>query len=55
MGQIDEKDCKILNLLQEDCRMSLTNIAKEIGLSVDSTKKRINKLIHMVRMKKIVF
>lgn len=46
MAKLDRKDCMILNLLQQDCRMSLTKIAKEIELSVDSTKKRID---HMVR------
>jgi len=42
--KFDEKNCKILELLQKDCRISLTDIAKKIGLSVDSTKKRIDKL-----------
>ena len=45
MRKLDEKDCIILNLLQENCRMSLTDISKKIGLSVDSTKKRIQKMI----------
>ncbi len=45
MVGMDKKDCIILNLLQQDCRMSLTNIAAEVGLSVDSTKKRISKML----------
>lgn len=45
MIELDKKDCLILNLLQENCRMSLSDISKKIGLSVDSTKKRINKMI----------
>ena len=45
MKKLDEKNCLILNLLQEDCRMSLTEIAKRVGLSVDSTKKRIDKML----------
>ena len=45
MVKLDEKGCIILNLLQKDCRMSLTNIAKEVGLSIDSVKKRIKKMI----------
>lgn len=45
MIKLDEKDCQILNLLQEDCRMSLTKISKKVGLSIDSVKKRINKMI----------
>ncbi len=44
MDTIDEKDCLILDLLQEDCRMPLTKIAKEIGLSIDSVKKRMEKM-----------
>jgi len=42
--ELDQKNCQILNLLQENCRMSLTEIADKIGLSVDSIKKRIDKL-----------
>ena len=45
MSEIDEKDAIILNLLQKDCRMPLTAISKHINLSVDATKKRINKLL----------
>lgn len=44
MTNLDEKDCTILNLLQEDCRASLTDIAKKVKLSVDSVKKRIEKM-----------
>ena len=43
--ELDEKDCLILNLLQENCRMSLTDISKKIGLSIDSVKKRIKRMI----------
>ncbi len=45
MKELDKKDCVILNLLQEDCRMSLTDISKKVGLSIDSVKKRINRMI----------
>ncbi|MEK6959743.1 MAG: Lrp/AsnC family transcriptional regulator [Nanoarchaeota archaeon] len=41
---LDAKDREILNLLQEDGRMSLTKIAKKIDLSIDSTHKRIKKM-----------
>lgn len=44
MKDIDKEDCIILNLLQKNCRVSLTDIAKEIGLSIDSVKKRIKKM-----------
>ena len=43
--ELDEKDCLILNLLQENCRMSLTDISKKVGLSIDSVKKRIKRMI----------
>jgi len=43
--ELDEKDCIILNLLQENCRMSLTDISKKVGLSIDSVKKRIKRMI----------
>ena len=45
MKIIDEKNCIILNLLQENCRISLTDISKKTGLSVDSVKKRIENMI----------
>jgi len=42
--KLDEKDKKLLNLLQKDSRESLTNLAKALDLSIDSTHKRIKKL-----------
>jgi len=45
MKELDKKDCVILNLLQENCRMSLTDISKKVGLSIDSVKKRIKRMI----------
>ena len=42
--QLDIKDRKILEQLQKDGRMQLTNLAKTIGLSIDSTHKRIKKM-----------
>jgi DNA-binding Lrp family transcriptional regulator len=42
--QIDEKDRRILNMLSENSRAKLTQIARHIQLSVDATKKRIQKL-----------
>ncbi|MBD3249372.1 AsnC family transcriptional regulator [Candidatus Woesearchaeota archaeon] len=44
MSKLDKKACLILNLLQQDCRMSFTDIAEKVGLSVDSVKKRISKM-----------
>ncbi|VVB80928.1 putative HTH-type transcriptional regulator [uncultured archaeon] len=40
----DQKDKQILLILQDNGRESLTNIAKKVGLSIDSVKARIEKL-----------
>ena len=42
--ELDEKDLKILNILIENGREKLNIIARLVGLSIDSTKKRIHKL-----------
>lgn len=42
--KFDKKDGIILNILQKNCRTSLTDIAKQINLSIDSVKKRIKKM-----------
>lgn len=44
MEQIDNKDKQLLDLLQKNSREQLKILAKQIGLSIDSTKKRIEKL-----------
>ena len=41
---VDAIDRRILNILAENARTKLTKISKEIGISVDSTKKRMDKL-----------
>lgn len=41
---LDEKDRRILNILSDNARAKLTYIAKHVQLSVDSVKKRIEKL-----------
>ncbi|MFH1839995.1 MAG: Lrp/AsnC family transcriptional regulator [Nanoarchaeota archaeon] len=41
---MDKKDKKLLMLLQENSRESLTNLAKKVDLSIDSTHKRLRKL-----------
>jgi len=42
--EIDNKDKQLLEILQVDGRKSLTELAKAIKLSIDSTHKRIKKL-----------
>jgi DNA-binding Lrp family transcriptional regulator len=42
---LDEKDKQILEILQQNSREKLTNIARKIGLSIDSVKKRIDKMV----------
>lgn len=41
---LDEKDKKILQILQKNGREQLTVIAKKVGLSIDSTHKRIKEM-----------
>lgn len=41
---IDDKDKLLLELLQKNGRESLTVLARKLGLSIDSTHKRIKKL-----------
>lgn len=41
---VDEKDKKILMLLQKNGRMQFTDIAKEVHLSIDSVHKRIKEM-----------
>ena len=41
---IDEKDKKILMILQKNGRTQLTNIAKNVNLSIDSVHKRIKEM-----------
>ncbi len=43
---MDAKDAKLLGILQENGRESLTNIAKALNLSIDSTHKRLKKLVN---------
>lgn len=41
---LDKRDKMLLELLQKNGRESLTNLAKALNLSIDSTHKRIKKL-----------
>ena len=43
--ELDRKDCAILEMLQKDCRTSLTDLAGGVGLSIDATKKRMNRML----------
>ncbi|MBS3095697.1 Lrp/AsnC family transcriptional regulator [Candidatus Woesearchaeota archaeon] len=42
---VDEKDKKILMVLQENGREQLNKIAKKVGLSIDSTHRRIKVML----------
>ncbi|MBM6618904.1 Lrp/AsnC family transcriptional regulator [Bacillus suaedaesalsae] len=41
---MDEIDRHIIEVLQEDGRISMTDLGKRIGLSVPAVKERVNKL-----------
>ncbi|MCK5593893.1 MAG: Lrp/AsnC family transcriptional regulator [Candidatus Aenigmarchaeota archaeon] len=45
ISQIDECDRKILNILSDNSRARLLEIARDIRLSVPSTKARIDRLV----------
>ena len=42
---IDQTDCKIIELLQKDGRMANTMIAKKLGVSEATVRSRLNRLI----------
>jgi DNA-binding Lrp family transcriptional regulator len=42
---MDSVDMKLLGLLQEDSRMSYTDLAKSVGISETAIRRRIKKLI----------
>lgn len=44
LKNLDEKDRKILNILQKNGRETLTTISRKVGLSIDSVNKRIKKM-----------
>ena len=44
-AKIDEKDRKIFNLLNRNSRITLKDIAKEVGMSIDGVKGRIEKML----------
>jgi DNA-binding Lrp family transcriptional regulator len=41
---IDQTDTKILNILQEDCRLSFSKVASRTGISVGTAYNRIKRL-----------
>ena len=43
--ELDKRDRQLIGLLQENGRAQLTDLAKALGLSIDSTHKRLKKLI----------
>jgi DNA-binding Lrp family transcriptional regulator len=45
LREIDDKDRRIINILSENSREKLTSIARKVGISVDATKKRVDRLI----------
>jgi len=42
---LDKKDKQMMNILQINSRISLTDLSKKINLSIDATHKRLKKLI----------
>ena len=52
---LDEKDSKILMILQENGREQLTTIAKKVRLSIDSVHKRIKEMQRKEIFKPTIF
>lgn len=52
--KIDETDKKILNLLNEDGRMSYRKISRRLGVSIGTVHNRVEKLIKTGIIKKFV-
>lgn len=44
VGQLDEKDWQILRALQDNARVSYSNLAKRVSLSVPAAVERVHKL-----------
>jgi len=42
---LDKVNIEILNLLQQNARMSASEIASEVGLSVPAASERVKKLV----------
>ena len=45
MKKIDETDKKLISILMENSRKSFKDIAKELGMSVITVRKRVQKLV----------
>jgi Lrp/AsnC family leucine-responsive transcriptional regulator len=43
--KLDEKDAKIVNLLNRNSRQTLKEIAQQVGLSIDGVKGRIDRML----------
>ncbi|MCB8876481.1 Lrp/AsnC family transcriptional regulator [Acidisoma silvae] len=41
---LDSFDCKILNILQEDCQLKAEQIAEQVSLSTSAVQRRIKRL-----------
>jgi len=42
---LDKRDQQLIDQLQKNGREALTKLAKDVGLSIDSTHKRLKKLL----------
>lgn len=52
--QIDEFDLRLLDLLQTDARMSLVNLAAELGVSDTTVRSRMDRLVRLLNVKFVV-
>jgi len=51
-GKMDERDVKILRVLEKNARNSFAEIARDLGVSIDTVTKRYRKMLGMGVLKR---
>jgi DNA-binding Lrp family transcriptional regulator len=53
-GKLDERDIRILRFLEKDARNSFAEIARDIGVSIDTVTKRFRKMLDLGILKRTI-
>ncbi len=51
-GKLDDRDVRILRVLEKDARNSFAGIARDLGVSIDTVTKRYRKMLEMGVLKR---
>ena len=51
-GKLDDRDVRILRVLERDARNSFAEIARDLGVSIDTVTKRYRKMLDMGVLKR---